>query len=96
MKYLKRFENNEYDVGDYVKLKYIPIDVSYYGLVENVTENLIVQIIHIHKNKYLNYMFKVLKTNQEFSCSPAYIDRKLTKEEIEKIKIEQNIYNYNL
>ena len=96
MKYLKKFENIEYEVGDYVKLKYVPIDTVYYARIENLEENRFVQIIHIKTNTSHSCMFRILKTGIEFSSNPFCIDRKLRKEEIEKYEIEQNINKYNL
>jgi len=67
MKYLKTFEDIEYEIGDYVKLKYIPIDATYYGKIDNVEENRFVQIIHsLRKNSNQLFMFNILKITKNF------------------------------
>jgi len=101
MKYIKTFEHIQYEVGDYVKLKYIPIDIQYYSNIDNLDEYHIVEIIkkdeHYINNKLeIIYTFRILENNKKFSYNSMCINKKLTKEDIKIYNMTKNLKKFNL
>jgi len=98
MKYIKQFENVQYKVGDFVKIKMIPDYVS--DSVKRRVDNLFVTISKIEPriSNTINdvFTFETILSNQTIFGFIYLIDRKMTKTEIKDFKIKKDVNKYNL
>lgn len=98
MKYIKLFENLEYKVGDYVKIKMIP-DYSMYKFNFTDADGLFTKIIEVNRRED-----KMRETDYKFEFPDGkfvygyvhLIRRKMTKKEIEEYELRKEANKYNL